>query len=236
MPKVENFYNSDFLITFLFGGGGILLFYATPIFFFGYFYMKFRGNNEEITIEGFLFRFIFYSIFAIIGGALIFAILSSFSFSSNSNAIKGLYYMLQIKWDNINDILNAINNNPNLLAPEKNTVKYIAVFLGVIKTLFNLLSVSPLIILFYLIFINLNKCKKQYEQNNSFTDCMVKKFFYIMLFLMSLFIIYTFADNIVCYLIKNYLNISIDNSQINGIYNTSKEIFQEVKNSITYLK
>jgi len=231
--NISNFYSSDFLSALIFGGGGFFVFYVTPFILFAYFYMQFRGNNQDITIEGLIFRYIFYSFIIIVIGGIIFSLLSAFSFSSISNATKGLYLFMQINWDDINNVLSGINNNTNLLESEKENIKYLALILMALKILFKSFSILPLMSLVYLTFVSSVKCKRiAISEGDNVSICLTKNFFYIFLFIIALFLIYKFADSIVEYLFKNYLDITLNDEEFKGIYNTSKEMFAEVKNMI----
>lgn len=230
--NINNFYSNDFLSVLLFGTAGVFLFYLIPFVLFAYFYMQFRGNNENVTLEGLLLRYILYSIMSIITGAIIFSVLDTLSFSSISNASKGLYYFFQFNWVNISNVINEIQNNSHLLASEKNNIKYMAMLLMLLKMIFQTLSIMPIIILLYLIFTGIMKCKKQYNSGGSdINTCLFKKFFYFMLFMIGLYIVFDFADTIVMYLINHfYTNVSLNNNNFDGIYNSAKILFKNVKN------
>jgi len=225
----EQFASSDFLSTLIFGGGGVFLFYLVPFAMFAYFYMQFRGNHGDVTIEGLIFRYIFYSMTSIVAGGLIFSLLSTLSFSSVSNATSGLYYFLHMNWENMTTISNDIQSNANLMTDEKDNIKFLALLLMVLKILFQTLAVAPIVVLLYLTFVTSMKCKKIALSGESTLEaCLVKKFFYILVFIMSLVIVYEFADTTTNYLIKHYL--SLDNSN-EGIYPTAKKMFLHIKDA-----
>ena len=236
--SINNFYSNDFLTTFIFGAGGVFLFYFVPFGLFAYFYLQFRGNNEEVTIEGLNLRYMFYSIVSIIVGAVIFSLLSVMSFSTTSNAIKGFYNFLQYDWSDINSVLNSIDNNTNLLSTQKDSIKFLALLLMVFKMTFNILAIVPVMLLIYLMFTGTIKCKKQYENGgNDINSCIIKKFFYIMLFIIMLYVIFIFADTVSLYLIKHFLNASIDKSELHGIFNSAIDMIKKVKaDAIEYIK
>jgi len=231
LTSPEQFTSSDFLSVLIFGGGGIFLFYAVPFIMFAYFYMQFRGNAGDITIEGLVFRYIFYSMASIIAGGLVFSLLSALSFSNVSNATSGLYYFFTINWDDFNSVATAIQNNGNLLSTEKNNIKFLALLLMVIKIMFKTLAVMPIVVLLYLTFVSTMKCKKiAISGETSLDNCIMKKLFYILLFIMSLSIVYEFADATLSYLFENYLNVTLNSNY--GIYHTAVEMFKQIRKDV----
>jgi hypothetical protein len=230
--EITNFTENDFISTLVFGAGGIILFYFLPIAIFSYFYLQFRSANSDVTIEGFTGRFLFYSLIAIVTGGLIFSLLSSFSFSSVTNASKGLAYFFSIDFSNFQDMYSQLKNNENLLNSEKDLIKYLLLFLGVLTILFKTLSLTPIILSSYLLFVNVFKCIKKQDMGENFSVCFVKKSFYLLVFLIEIYIVFKFADEMVKYIITNYTDINADEIIV-GIIDTLKNEFVKIKTLIS---